>query len=125
MVPPLATHIGAATAKVVRDWRSIFGWETFLRWDVLAAIVLGVFLATGFAMLGVDWFPHNLLISQVGFSVAVLLTVIKTIGQWQALIRNGKLSDTRDGFEPRIHAQCTPTRKSMSSIVPSHRRGRL
>ena len=60
--------------------RGLFGWETFFQWDVFGALVPGVFLAAGLAMLGVDWFPHNLLISQLCLSVAALLAVIKTIG---------------------------------------------
>jgi hypothetical protein len=61
-------------------WRSIFGWDALFRWDVLAAIVPGVFLAIGCAMLGVDWFPNRLLIAQICFGLAGSLLVIKLLG---------------------------------------------
>jgi hypothetical protein len=58
----------------------MFGWGALFRWDVLAVVVPGGFIAVGLAMLGVDWFPHNLLISQACFGVAALLFVTKAIG---------------------------------------------
>ena len=61
-------------------WASIFGWKALFRWDVLGAIVPGIFVAVGFAMLTLDWFPGNLLLGQVCFAVAGLLCVIKTVG---------------------------------------------
>jgi hypothetical protein len=60
-------------------WRAIFGWQTLLRWDVLGALVPGIFFAVGLAMLGLDWWPHNLFISQVAFTVAGSLGVLKTV----------------------------------------------
>jgi hypothetical protein len=61
-------------------WGSIFGWKTLFRWDVLGAIVPGIFLAVGVGMMTVDWFPRNLLIAQVSFTIAIVLFVIKAIG---------------------------------------------
>src|SRR5271168_1806971 len=61
-------------------WGSIFGWKALFRWDVLAAIVPGVFVACGLGMLGIDWFPHNLLISQICLALAGLLFISKIIG---------------------------------------------
>jgi len=61
-------------------WSSIFGWRVLFRWDVLGALVPGVFLAVGVGMMGVDWFPHNLLISQICFGVCGALCLAKTIG---------------------------------------------
>lgn len=61
-------------------WQSIFGWKTFFRWDVLGAIVPGIFIASGFATLTLDWFPYNVLISQILFVSAATLIVIKIIG---------------------------------------------
>lgn len=61
-------------------WRSIFGLDTLLRWDVLGALVPGIFITVGLAMLGVEWFPNNLLVSQLCFSVAALMIIAKTIG---------------------------------------------
>jgi len=61
-------------------WRSIFGWKALFRWDVLGAIVPGIFIAVGFGMLSLDWFPNNLLIGQVCFAIAGILCVVKTIG---------------------------------------------
>ena len=61
-------------------WGSIFGWKTLFRWDVLGTIVPGIFLAVGVGMLTVDWFPHNLLIAQVSFTIALTLLVIKVVG---------------------------------------------
>jgi len=59
----------------------IFGWRGFFRWDVLGAIIPGVFIAVGLGLLSVDWFPNNLLISQLCLSVAGLLCTAKLIGQ--------------------------------------------
>jgi hypothetical protein len=61
-------------------WASIFGWRSLFRWDVLGALVPSVFLACGVGLMGIDWFPHNLLISQVCFGVCGILCVAKTIG---------------------------------------------
>jgi hypothetical protein len=61
-------------------WRSIFGRDALFRWDVLGAIIPGVFIAVGVGMLTVDWFPYHLLVSQVCFGVAGLLVIAKTIG---------------------------------------------
>ncbi len=61
-------------------WRGLFGWDTLFRWDVLGALVPGVFIAVGLGLLGIDWFPDNLMISQVCFSVAALMVITKTIG---------------------------------------------
>jgi hypothetical protein len=74
-------------------WRSTFGWQGLFRWDVLGVIVPGLFIACGLAMLGIDWFPHNLLISQVCFAIAALLLLIKFIGN---------AVQTRDGLASRI-----------------------
>ncbi len=60
-------------------WKSIFGWRTLSRWDVQGAIVPGIFLAVGIGMLGVDWFPHNLVISQVCFGIAGALVLLKAL----------------------------------------------
>ena len=61
-------------------WSSIFGWRTLFRWDVLGALVPGVLLACGVGLMGIDWFPHNLLISQMCFGIAGVLCLAKTIG---------------------------------------------
>ena len=61
-------------------WGSIFGWKNLFRWDVLGAIVPGIFLAVGVGMLTVDWFPGNLLIAQVSLTIAIVLFVTKAIG---------------------------------------------
>jgi hypothetical protein len=61
-------------------WRSMFGWGSIFRWDVLGALVPGVFIAVGLGMLGIEWFPRNLLISQVCFSVAAIMVMTKAIG---------------------------------------------
>jgi len=61
-------------------WESIFGWKAFFRWDALAVVIPGVFLAIGLALLGVDWFPHNLLISQICLAIVGLLCIVKFIG---------------------------------------------
>jgi hypothetical protein len=61
-------------------WRSLFGWRAFFRWDVLGALVPGVFIAVGLGMLTVEWFPHNLTISQVCFGIAGALAIVKTVG---------------------------------------------
>ena len=60
-------------------WGTAFNTRTLFRWDVFGVLVPSVFLAAGFGMIGVEWFPHNLLISQVCFSVAALLVIIKAI----------------------------------------------
>src|SRR5262249_16015899 len=61
-------------------WQGMFGWDALFRWEVFGVVGSGVFIAVGLAMLGVDWFPHNALISQACFAVAALLFVIKAIG---------------------------------------------
>ena len=61
------------------NWANIFGWRTLFRWDTLACIVPGLFLAVGLGMLTVDWFPYHLLISQISFALAFLLSLVKTI----------------------------------------------
>jgi hypothetical protein len=61
-------------------WNGIFGWRSLFRWDVLGAIVPGLFIAIGGVLLGIDWFWHNLLLSQICFSVAAVLCIIKFIG---------------------------------------------
>lgn len=61
-------------------WRSIFGWKALFRWDVLGAIVPGLFIAVVFGMLSLDWFPNNLLIAQACLTIAGTLCVVKTIG---------------------------------------------
>ena len=61
-------------------WTSIFGWDAFFRWDVLGAMVPGVFLACGVGLMSIEWFPNNLLVSQVCFVICGVLCVIKTIG---------------------------------------------
>lgn len=66
-------------SRKTKLWSSLFGWESFGRWDVLAVVVPGVFVAVGLGMLGIDWFPHNLLISQICFSVAAIWLVVKVI----------------------------------------------
>ena len=71
---------GTRPEKGLSLWRSLFGWETLFRWEVLSAIVPGVFIAIGLGMLGVDWFPHHLLISQICFAMAAVLIITKTIG---------------------------------------------
>lgn len=61
-------------------WKSIFGWEALFRWDVLAAVVPGIFIAVGLAMLSIDWFPRHLLIAQVCLAIAGVLCVTKILG---------------------------------------------
>ena len=61
-------------------WRRVFGIQALFRWDVLGAIVPGIFIAIGLGILGVDWFPHHLLWPQVCFAVAGLLCVGKFVG---------------------------------------------
>ncbi len=61
-------------------WGSVFGWKTLFRWDVLGVIVPGIFLAAGVGILGVDWFPHSLLIAQLSFTTAFALFLVKIIG---------------------------------------------
>jgi Trk-type K+ transport system membrane component len=61
-------------------WYSIFGWKALFRWDVLACIVPGGFVAVGLSLLGVDWFPHHLLISQICLGSAAFLCLVKIIG---------------------------------------------
>lgn len=61
-------------------WRSIFGWRVLFSWDVLGVIVPGVFIAVGLGVLGIDWFPYHLPISQVCFGIAALLFVVKCVG---------------------------------------------
>jgi hypothetical protein len=61
-------------------WWSIFGWQALFRWDVLGAIVPGIFVAIGLTLLGLDWFWHNLLLSQISFVTAAVLCIIKFIG---------------------------------------------
>ena len=70
-------------------WRSIFGWKALFRWDALGAVVPGVFLAGGLAMLSIDWFPHHLLISQVCLGIALSLCAVKIIGH--AIESNGSI----------------------------------
>src|ERR1700737_5556733 len=60
--------------------RSHFAWKALFRWDVLGAVVPGIFVAIGIGMLGVDWFPRNLLISQISFAIGALLCLLKFIG---------------------------------------------
>lgn len=60
-------------------WRSAFGIKTIFRWDVFGVLIPSVLLAAGFGVLGVDWFPHNLLISQASFTIAALLILVKTV----------------------------------------------
>jgi hypothetical protein len=68
------------TAPQNKDiWESIFGLETLFSWTVVGCLVPGIFLAGGFAMLTVDWLPHNLLISQVAFTSGALFFVTKII----------------------------------------------
>lgn len=71
---------GASKTAVTRKpnvWSSVFGWEGLFRWDVLGAIVPGVFVAVGLTMLGIDWFPHNLLIAQICFGIAACLLLTR------------------------------------------------
>jgi hypothetical protein len=74
-------------------WGSVFGWKTLFRWDVLGAVIPGIFLAVGIGILTVDWFPHNLLISQVSLTIAALISVVKFFGQ-AIESEGGKLSRT-------------------------------
>jgi hypothetical protein len=68
------------TAPHNKDVRKgIFGLEALFSWPVVVVLVTGIFLAGGFAMLTVDWFPHNLLISQVAFTSGTLLFITKLI----------------------------------------------
>ena len=53
-------------------------------------IVPGVFLAIGLGVLGVDWFPHHLLISQVSLGLVGLLCVVKFVGH--AIESDGNLA---------------------------------
>jgi len=52
-------------------------WQALFRWDTLGVVLPAVPLALGFAMLGIDWFPHNLAISQICFALTGLLLVVK------------------------------------------------
>jgi hypothetical protein len=61
-------------------WRSIFGWRALFRWDALGAVVPGIFLAGGLGVLGLDWFPHHLLISQLCLGIATFLCIVKIVG---------------------------------------------
>jgi hypothetical protein len=76
--PPTTSNMEASPS--VGLWRSIFGWHILLRWDVLGSLVPGFFIAAGLAMLAVDWFPSNLLFSQISFAVAAALVITKTLG---------------------------------------------
>ena len=78
--PGAVTSLAADMEQSEGLWRSLFGWRHLFRWDVLGSLVPGVFIAVGIGMLSVDWFPHNLLISQTCFSIAALLFIAKTIG---------------------------------------------
>jgi hypothetical protein len=60
-------------------WQENFSWETLSRWDLLGAVIPGFPVAIGVGMLTVDWFPHNLLISQFCFSAAAAILCIKFI----------------------------------------------
>ncbi|HEY1803452.1 MAG TPA: hypothetical protein VGG45_03130 [Terracidiphilus sp.] len=70
---------GEGAEKPEEIWRSLFAWDTIFRWDVLNALVLSFFVAVGLAMLSCDWFPHNLLISQICFSLAGTLAVLAIV----------------------------------------------
>jgi hypothetical protein len=61
-------------------WGSIFGWRALFRWDALGVVVPGIFVAAGLGMLGVEWFPYHLLLAQICFAVAGLLSLVKIIG---------------------------------------------
>lgn len=73
-----ASHLGAG-AESAGLWRGLLGWRALLRWDVLAAIVPGSLLSVALAMLALEWVPHNLLISQLCFSLAAALLIVKTL----------------------------------------------
>jgi hypothetical protein len=68
------------TLSKANIWNSIFGWKALFRWDALGAVVPGIIIATGLAMLGVDWFPYHLLLVQICFAIAGFLFVVKIIG---------------------------------------------
>jgi hypothetical protein len=74
-------------------WRSIFGWRALFSWGVLGVVVPGVFVAVGLGVLGIEWFPYHLLISQVCFGIATFLCIVKFVGH--AVESNGT-------FESRI-----------------------
>ena len=60
-------------------WQEHFSWKVLSRWDFLGVIIPGFPVAIGLAMLGVEWFPHNLLISQICFGAAGAILCIKFI----------------------------------------------
>lgn len=79
-MPPQAPNSGSPR----NIWLEMFGWRTLFRWDVLSTIVPGVFLAVGLALMGlmgIDWFPHHLLVAQVCVGVASVLCITKFVGQ--------------------------------------------
>ncbi len=77
--PSIPNEPGPALSKA-NIWKSIFGWKALFRWDVLGAVVPGIFIAAGLGMIGIDWFPYHLLLSQICFAIAGVLCVVKIIG---------------------------------------------
>jgi hypothetical protein len=60
-------------------WREYFSWQVLSKWDLLGAIIPGFPIAIGLGMLTVDWFPHNLLISQICFGAAGAILCAKFV----------------------------------------------
>jgi hypothetical protein len=89
---PTPNEIPPAPIEKESLWRGVFGWEHLFRWDVLGSLVPGVFLAVGVGMLGVEWFPNNLLISQICFSIGCLMVIAKTVGQARSARNSSLLS---------------------------------
>ena len=77
--PSIPNEPGPSLSKA-NIWKSIFGWKALFRWDALGAVVPGILIAAGLGMLGIDWFPYHLLLSQICFAIAGVLCVVKIIG---------------------------------------------
>jgi hypothetical protein len=73
------SQIPIANSPNTNIWASFFGWNALFRWDVLGSVVPGIFVAVGFGVLTMDWFPHNLFFGQVSLAVAGVMALTKTI----------------------------------------------
>ena len=60
-------------------WQEHFSWRILSRWDFLGVLIPGFPVAIGVGSLGIDWFPHNLLISQICFGLVGLILWLKFV----------------------------------------------
>jgi hypothetical protein len=99
-------------------WRGVFGWNALFSWTVLGVIVPGILIGCGFALLAIDWFPHNLLIAQICVSISAVLLIVKIIGH--AIVSEGSKGQ-RAAFAVVLCCVAIAIAMSIDWIVQKHK----